>query len=184
METKIYVIPTDTCIGLGCRLDDEKWYKLLHDIKERNETKPIAILVPNWEDLIYETKLLPSQVNFLRTYKFPFTVVCDVRDDFRDEYPLLDMYGYKKVWFRVGEACLSPETLSYIRTPLFLTSANKSGKKECQTILEVENVFKNYLPLLKIIPGTPGKQPSSNVIAFRGSTNELQYSRKNYPLPL
>lgn len=39
---------------------------------------------------MYETVLTPGQVNFLRTYKFPFTVICEVRDDFRDEYPILD----------------------------------------------------------------------------------------------
>lgn len=184
MDSKIYVIPTDTCIGLGCRLDDQKWYELLCDIKGRNTSKPIAILVPTWEDLMYETKLSPAQVNFLRTYKFPFTIVCEVRDDFRDEYPLLDTYGYKTVWFRVAEACLPLETLSHIRSPLFLSSANKSGEKECHTVNEIERIFHDYLPILKIIPWRPGRQPASNVIAFKGNTNDLQYSRKNYPLPL
>ncbi len=184
MNSKIYVIPTDTCIGLACRLDDEKGYEILCDIKGRDTAKPIAILVPTWEDLMYETKLSPTQVNFLRTYKFPFTILCEVRDDFRDEYPLLDTYGYKTVGFRVAEACLPLETLAYIRSPLFLTSANKSGEKECYTNNEVERVFHDYLPILKFIPGTSGRQPASNVISFKGSSNDLQYSRKNYPLPL
>lgn len=184
MESKLYVIPTDTCIGLACRIDDEKWYNLLCDIKGREISKPIAILVPTWEELAYETKLLPSQINFLRTYKFPFTIICDVNDDFRDEYPILDKYGYTKVGFRVAEVCLPPETYAYIRSPLFLTSANKSGEPECTSIQQIERVFAEYLPLLKTLPGTPWKQPPSNVISFKGSSNDLQYARKNYPLPL
>jgi hypothetical protein len=82
----------------------------------------MAILVPTWEDLAYESKLTPSQVNFLRTYKFPFTIICEVQEDFLDEYPILEKYGYSKVGFRVAETCLDPETAAYIRFPLFLTS--------------------------------------------------------------
>ncbi|MBP6921604.1 hypothetical protein KBB89_03625, partial [Candidatus Gracilibacteria bacterium] len=114
--------------------------------------------------------------------KFPFTIVCEIRDDFRDEYPLLDDAQYKTVGFRVGEACLKPETLSYIRSPLFLTSANKSGKEECHMIDEVNDVFGDNRELLKILPGVAGNQPSSNVIHLVGTTNELKYIRKNYPL--
>lgn len=184
MDSKIFVIPTDTCIGFGCRLDDKKWYELLVSLKGRDPKKPIAIMVPSWEDLLYETTLSPAQVNFLRTYKFPFTILSEVREDFRDEYPLLDAYGYTVVGFRVAEACLSKETLPYIRSPLFLTSANKSGEKECHTIQEVEKKFSEHLNLLKILPGVAGNLPASNVITFRGNSNDLQYTRKNYPLPL
>lgn len=184
MSSKIYVIPTDTCIGFWCRLDDKNWYELLVNLKGRDPTKPIAIMVPTWEELVYETTLSPSQVNFLRTYKFPFTILTEVREDFRDEYPLLDTYGYKTVGFRVAEACLPKETLPYIRSPLFLTSANRSGEPECHTLEEVNTKFADHLELLKILPGVAGKQPSSNVITFKGTSNDLQYTRKNYPLPL
>jgi len=141
-------------------------------------------MVPTWEDLLYETTLSPAQVNFLRTYKFPFTVLSEVREDFRDEYPLLDVYGYKTVGFRVAEACLPKETLPYIRSPLFLTSANKSGEKECHTLEEVRAKFADHLDLLQVLPGVAGKLPASNVISFKGASNDLQYTRKNYPLPL
>ncbi len=182
MPAKIYVVPTETCIGIGCRLDDQEWYELLYQLKWRDKKKPLAILVPTWDDLLYESLLTPSQVNFLRTYKFPFTIVCGIRDDFRDEYPLLDEYNYKTVWFRVGEACLEPETMAYVRAPIFLSSANKSGEEECHTIDEVNDVFRDNIDVLKILPGKAGHQPSSNVIQFVWTTNDLKYIRKNYPL--
>lgn len=182
MPAKIYVVPTETCIGIGCRLDDQEWYELLYTLKWRDKSKPLAILVPSWDDLLYETTLTPAQINFLRTYKFPFTIVCNIREDFRDEYPLLDEYGYKTIGFRVGEACLPKETIGYVRSPIFLTSANKAGEEECHTIDEVNDVFRDNIELLKILPGKAGKQPSSNVIQFVWTTNDLKYIRKNYPL--
>lgn len=91
-------------------------------------------------------------------------MVCGIREDFRDEYPLLDEHNYDTVGFRVGEACLSKETLAYIRAPLFLSSANKAGEEECHTIDEVNNVFRDNSDVLEILPGVAGNQPSSNVI--------------------
>lgn len=182
MPAQIYVVPTDTCIGLGCRLDDREWYDMLYNLKWREKSKPLAILVPTWEDLMYESVLTPTQVNFLRTYKFPFTVVCEIRSDFRDEYPILDKYGYKTVGFRVGEACLPAQTRAHIRAPFFLTSANKAGEEECHTIDEVNDIFRDNMDTLKILPGEAWCLPSSNVIQFVWNTNDLKYIRKNYPL--
>ena len=166
MPAKIYVIPTDTCIGFACRLDDREGYEMLIKIKGRNKEKPIAIMVPSWDDLEYESTLTATQINFLKTYKFPFTIVAQIRQDFRDEYPILDEYEYKTVGFRVAETCLPPETLAHIRSPLLLPSANKSGQAECYTVEEVNEIFADDLDALKFLPGQSGRQPSSNVIQF------------------
>ena len=122
---KIYVVPTDTCLGLACYVDDKEGYRLLYEMKEREKVKPLAILVPHWDELEEETLLNTRQTDFLRSYKFPFTVVTDVRNDFRVEYDL-DETVYDRIGFRVGEACLSDETLPYIQGSMFLTSANIS----------------------------------------------------------
>jgi len=182
MVARIYVVPTDTCLGIGCRLDDHEWYEMIYWLKWRDKSKHLAILVPTWDDLIYETTLTQNQINFLKTYKFPFTIICDIHDDFRDEYPVLDEYGYKNVGFRVAEVCLPSETQSYIRGPIFLTSANKAWEEECHTVDEVNDVFRDNIDALKILPGVAGNQLSSNVIQFIWTTNDLKYIRKNYPL--
>jgi len=182
MTAKIFVTPTETCIGIGCRIDDREWYELIYKLKWREKNKPLAVLVPTWEELQYESVLTPSQINFLKTYKFPFTIVCEIKEDFRDEYPLLDEYNYKTIGFRVGEACLEQKTLSYIRAPFFLTSANKSGEEECHTIDEVNDIFRDNIDVLQILPGKAGRQPPSNVIQFVWTSNDLKYIRKNYPL--
>lgn len=166
MTARIFIVPTDTCLGFGCRLDDKEAYEMLFELKGRDKNKRIAIMVPTWDDLAYESTLTPNQINFLKTYKFPFTIISTIREDFRDEYPLLDEYDYTTVGFRVAETCLPPETQQYIRYPLFLTSANKSGKGECFTMEEVNEVFPGDIEKLKVLPGKAGHQPSSNVIQF------------------
>jgi len=79
---------------------------------------------------------------------------------------VLENAGYKTIGFRVAEACLQRETQAYIRAPIFLTSANKSGEEECHTIDEVNDVFRDNKDALKILPGEASCLPSSNVIQF------------------
>lgn len=69
-------------------------------MKKRDKVKPISLLVHDWDELEEETSLNTRQIDFLRSYKFPFTVVTDVRDDFRVEYEL-DEDIYQQVGFRV-----------------------------------------------------------------------------------
>lgn len=152
MPAKLYIIPTDTSYGIGCRLEDRESYNLLYTMKGRDTDKHLAILLPTWDDLTYETTLSLAQINFLKTYKFPFTIVCDVKEDFRDEYPLLDDKQYETIGFRVAEACLPAEAKPYIRSPLFLTSANKSGETECQNLEEIHTVFSEYVDFFREIP--------------------------------
>lgn len=149
-------------------------------MKQRDRVKPLAILVPYWEDLEEETLLNTRQIDFLKSYKFPFTVVTEVREDFRVEYEL-DETVYEQVGFRVGEACLDEDTLSYIRGPMFLTSANLSGEEECQSVEEIMQVFGNQGKYLTSLPGTIHNNEASNVIRFQGDSTALDYIRKHYP---
>lgn len=177
---KIYVLPTDTTLGLACDIDDHEAYSLLYKMKARDSEKPISLLVRDWEELEEETTLNTRQIDFLKSYKFPFTVVTNVREDFRVEYDL-DEDIYEQVGFRVGEACLEDQTLNYIHNTMFLTSANKSWEEECETIEEVKDVFWKYDKYLKILPGNVYNNEPSNVIRFVGDSTELEYIRKNYP---
>lgn len=177
---KIYVTPTDTCIGLACSIDDREAYNAVYKMKKRDIKKPISLLVRDWDELEEETHLNTRQIDFLKSYKFPFTVVTDVDEDFRVEYDL-DEEIYDKVGFRVGEACLEPQTLDYIRNTMFLTSANIAGEQECESIDEVMTTFSSYERYMKVLPGNIFNNASSNVISFVGDSTELEYLRKNYP---
>jgi hypothetical protein len=123
-------------------------------------------MVPTWDDLAYESTLTPTQINFLKTYKFPFTIVAGIKDDFKDEYPLLEDYDYTTVGFRVAEACLSPETCDTLRYPLFLTSGDSTGGGQCMSVDQAREIFPEQATTWRLLRGTIGDQPASNVIQF------------------
>jgi L-threonylcarbamoyladenylate synthase len=73
----IYIFPTDTCFGLACSITEIKDYEKIYKIKKRDFGKPLAILVENFEWLEKYTTLTKEQVNFLKNYKKPFTILTE-----------------------------------------------------------------------------------------------------------
>ncbi|MDR1945487.1 MAG: Sua5/YciO/YrdC/YwlC family protein [Candidatus Peribacteria bacterium] len=73
----IYILPTDTCFGLACPITEIKDYEKIYKIKKRPFEKPLAILLENFEQLERYTTLTKEQVNFLKNYNKPFTILCE-----------------------------------------------------------------------------------------------------------
>jgi tRNA A37 threonylcarbamoyladenosine synthetase subunit TsaC/SUA5/YrdC len=56
---------------------------------------------------------------------------------------------YRKIAVRVGEVCIPWDDIrKKLSFPLFLTSANKSGEKECHTHREVASIFQEGISIL------------------------------------
>ncbi|MDR3151100.1 MAG: Sua5/YciO/YrdC/YwlC family protein [Candidatus Peribacteria bacterium] len=71
----IYIIPTDTCFGISCSITEYKDYEKIYKIKKRDYKKPLVILVPNFEWLEKYTDITKEQVNFLKNYEKPWTIL-------------------------------------------------------------------------------------------------------------
>jgi tRNA A37 threonylcarbamoyladenosine synthetase subunit TsaC/SUA5/YrdC len=71
----IYILPTDTCYGLACPLEDKKNYEKIYKMKKRRFEKPLALMVKNFAWLSENTDLTDQQIDFLKAYEKPFTVL-------------------------------------------------------------------------------------------------------------
>lgn len=148
----IYILPTDTCFGLACPITEHKDYEKIYKIKKREFGKPLAILVPNLEWLEKYTILTKEQVDFLRKYKKAWTILTEseyvkiwlnfVNEETGDEFR--NRWIYEKIAFRVAHNDIQKKLLKK-EWPLFLTSANLSGKWEIYLVKEVKKEFKEYL---------------------------------------
>lgn len=105
----IFILPTDTCFGIACALDDKKGYHKIYDIKKRSFDKPLAVLVESFDWLEKYTSLTPEQIEFLKEYEKPFTVVTDCPNiqiflNFEDDEDgeFRNNKVYKKIGFRVA----------------------------------------------------------------------------------
>ena len=152
----IYILPTDTCYWIACPIHDLKAYSWIYKIKKRNPNKALAILVPDFKWLEDNTDLNNEQINFLKNYKNPFTILTNSDhlklwinyiDDQNNEFENRDIY--EQFAFRVAHNDIQKRLLKE-NWPMFLTSANISNDPEIYSSREIEEKFKYYLDNEKI----------------------------------
>ena len=184
----IYILPTDTCYGIACPLDDKKNYEKIYKIKNRSFDKPLAIMVESFSWLRENTYLTDEQVDFLEKYNRPFTVLT-----YSDPVELFLKYGdtweehfinkdvYEKVAFRVASETIDRD-LVHEHWPIWLTSANLSWAWETYTCEKIEIDFEYYLEkeIVEILGGydLDPTIPASDIFEFVGESLEVEYMRK------
>lgn len=153
----IYLLPTDTCFGLACPISEPKSYEKIYHLKKRDSKKPLSILVPDFSWLAKNTSLTSEQINFLKNYDKPFTILADcdylklwlnfVNEDTNEEFFNRDIY--ERFAFRVAHNDTQEKILKEV-WPMFLTSANYSNEAEIYTFDELEIYFWNLMESWKI----------------------------------
>ncbi|MDP5039204.1 MAG: Sua5/YciO/YrdC/YwlC family protein [Candidatus Gracilibacteria bacterium] len=182
-----FIIPTDTCFGIGCRIDDVKSYHKIYKIKKRSYDKPLAIMVEDFDWLEENTDLNLEQIEFLKNYKRPFTILCECPKikmllDFEDSnFNYENNKIYEKIAFRVANTKLQKNLLKN-NGPIFLTSANFSGEKEIYSMEEAKKQFEQYSKNIEFIgEGTwlnKNIKPS-DIFQFNGSSTDILFLRQN-----
>ncbi len=186
----IYILPTDTCFWIACGLDDIKSYERIYKIKKRSLDKPLAILVTDFNWLEKNTELTKEQVDFLKKYNKPFTILTEsphvsvwinfVNDENGEEF--LNRWVYEKFAFRVANNKTQDRLLKE-NGPMFLTSANISNEPEIYTSREIKEKFAEALEKWHIkfvwentwvLP----KNPPSEIFEFVWETLEQKFIRK------
>lgn len=186
----IYLLPTNTCFWIACPIHDLKSYSWIYKIKKRILDKPLAILVPDFKWLEENTDLTNEQIDFLKNYEKPFTVLTESSslrlwinyiDDDNNEFINRDIY--ETFAFRVAHNDIQKRLLKE-NWPMFLTSANLSNKPEIYSGREIEEEFSYYLEKDKIkfvwknVWNLP-KNGTSDIFNFKWESLEVDYLRKN-----
>jgi tRNA A37 threonylcarbamoyladenosine synthetase subunit TsaC/SUA5/YrdC len=189
MTKNIFLLPTDTCFGIACALDDMASYHRIYKIKKRKLGKPLALMVEDWVWLEKYTKLTLEQIEELKNYKKPFTILTDAPyikmfinlEDENDEV-FENAEVYEEIAFRVAHNDTQRKLIKEIG-PIWLTSANFSGEAEIYDSETLEKVFERYLEEIKILAPKKGnyvleKNPPSDIFRFLPDGSK-EYTRKS-----
>jgi tRNA A37 threonylcarbamoyladenosine synthetase subunit TsaC/SUA5/YrdC len=184
----IFIIPTNTCFWIACPVWNINDYKNIYKIKARSFEKPLAILCKSFNYLEQNTWLNKEQINFLKKYKKPWTILIDKKNI--NDKKLLDIIDnlpnsqiYQKIAFRVNHNEIHKKLTTKYNL-LFLTSANKSGKSEIFTNYDIKNEFENEIQKynIKILPKESfeikSNKQSSDIFEFIWENTEIKYLRK------
>lgn len=91
------IIPTDTCYGLAGSLEKADFEKI-YALKDRDNTKQLAIIVRDFPMLQQVTKISPEQIQILQKYPFPFSVLLPTNLEYNfPEFLKIDNYKYISV---------------------------------------------------------------------------------------
>jgi len=160
-------IPTETVYGLGVDPYSEEAVKNLFNIKERDDSKPVSLLVPSY-DSVHKLNIITDIPEVVDLYwPGPLTVVVETSEKF------VDGVGTKSpntIGIRVPDNELAIELLN-ITGPLAVTSANLTGQKEAKNHQEAEEIFKDSVK--HYIEGEAVHGNGSTVVDLREPGGEI-----------
>ena len=166
-EGSIIGIPTETVYGLGVDPYSEEAVKNLFNIKERDDSKPVSLLVPSY-DSVNKLNIITDIPEVVDLYwPGPLTVVVETSEKF------VDGVGTKSpntIGIRVPDNELAIELLN-ITGPLAVTSANLTGQKEAKNHNEAEELFKDSVE--HYIEGEAVHGNGSTVVDLREPGGEI-----------
>jgi tRNA threonylcarbamoyl adenosine modification protein (Sua5/YciO/YrdC/YwlC family) len=166
-EGSIIGIPTETVYGLGVDPYSEEAVKSLFNIKERDDSKPVSLLVPSY-DSVHKLNIITDIPEVVDLYwPGPLTVVVETSEKF------VDGVGTKSpntIGIRVPDNELAIELLN-ITGPLAVTSANLTGQKEAKNHQDAEEIFKDSVK--HYIEGEAVHGNGSTVVDLREPGGEI-----------
>lgn len=181
----IYILPTDTCFWIWCAIYDTKSYHKIYKIKKRDFKKPLAIMVEDFDFLEKYTSLNKKQIDFLKNYKKPFSIITNcpniemMLNLWEDEFVYENKEIYKNISFRVANNDIQKKLIKEIG-PIFLTSANLSWKDEIYDINKAKEIFTQNKDITFLWENTilDKNIKPSDIIEFIKESLEVNYLRK------
>ncbi len=152
----IISIPTDTVYGICARINSKVAHDKLIKAKERPIDKSFPVMCKN-EEQIKSIAIADQKAEKLIKTFMPGPITIVLRK--KEELPNYITNGKDTIAIRMATSKTIEEIMNKLGSPIFMTSANQSGKKECTNLEEIE---KNCPLLDGMIEGT--------VIFSKGST--------------
>lgn len=124
LRGKIICFPTDTVYGVGCLIDDEEALQKIYNLKHRDLSKPLAVLVPSKDSINELVKNSNSQVNEWMDKYWPgaLTIIFNKADKVSDNLTK----GLSTIGLRMPNSNIALEVLKKFG-PLATTSVNLSN---------------------------------------------------------
>jgi L-threonylcarbamoyladenylate synthase len=160
---ELIVMPTDTVYGLAAMLYDEIALRKIYDVKGREQSKQIPLLISSIEQIkdiaIYDEKIKTLMDRF---WPGALTIVMKTTDEF------MRKTGESTIAIRMPK---HPKALELIAKygVLRVTSLNKSNEKPLENIVEIKKQFGNFVSKIYEQGDYPKSHVSSTVITFKNN---------------
>jgi len=154
-------IPTETVYGIGVDPHSQAAVDKIFNLKERDENKPLSILVHSFQDLI-NLKIISKVPEIVELYwPGPLTIIVESELNFADG---VGTKNPNSIGVRVPDNELTLELLKKTG-PLAVTSANISGQEDITNEKDAESVFGDKIG--HYLQGSALHGSGSTIVDFR-----------------
>lgn len=150
--SKVIIFPTDTVYGIGTPILDVEGIKRIYKIKHRDETKPLACLCANLEQIEEIAVVNEKALRLIQRYlPGPLTLILNSKPK------IFQAIGYQTIGVRIPDHEIALKILNE-NGPMLTTSVNESG---CVALNEYDEIIKEYSSCVDYIYDT--NTTSSNI---------------------
>lgn len=138
----IILYPTDTIWGLGCDATNEQAIKRIYEIKQRDDSKSLIVLMADERDVLQYVAAPDLAVfAFLEEQERPTTIVYEHAVGLPDNLVATD----GSIGIRLTQDLFCRHLIKRFKKPIVSTSANLSGQPSPQTYSEISNAIKEQV---------------------------------------
>lgn len=128
-------VPTDTVYGICARINSEKAHNKLMDVKKRQKNKAFPIMCAD-ERQIKNIAVVDARAEKLIRAFMPGPITLVLKKN--KELPDYITNGKDTIAIRMATSEVLKEIIEKVESPIFMTSANKSGEPTCNNLDEIE----------------------------------------------
>ncbi|MHB1679875.1 MAG: L-threonylcarbamoyladenylate synthase [bacterium] len=178
-SSNLIIYPTETSYAVGANALDNEAVKKIFLLKQRDNLKPLPIIVKNPAMLLNLTYIKKGEEDLISIFwPGPLTILFEARAD--KEYAFVSNSKY--IGARVSPNIFIEELFQEIDYPIISTSANISSKESLKEINEneLEYIFADYKDKDGIIAIDDGKLSGgcSTIVQIDGNNGKINIVRE------
>jgi L-threonylcarbamoyladenylate synthase len=138
----VILYPTDTIWGLGCDATNEQAIRRIYDIKRRDDSKSLIVLMADEREVLQYVAAPDLAVfDFLEEQERPTTIVYEQAVGLPGNLVAAD----GSIGIRLTQDVFCRHLIKRFKKPIVSTSANISGEPSPQTFSDVSNAIKSQV---------------------------------------
>ena len=165
-------VPTDTVYGICARINSSKAYLKLVSVKNRPSTKSFPVMCSDIEQIKSIATLDDNALKLIEAFMpGPITLVLNKRPDVLSYINNAGTRETDELAIRMAPTPFLKELIKEVGSPLFLTSANKSGMDVCKSLDDIE---KECPTLDGMVMGDVSFGEASTIVDCTGNDIKIQ----------
>lgn len=162
---KTILYPTDTVWGVGCDATNEEAVKEIYNLKNREESKSLVILVSSMKMLLQYIENIPERVlEILKETDRPTTIIYDNPKGLAKNTIAID----NTIAIRIPKEEFCIQLIKEFGKPIVSTSANISGEPTPKCFSEISKAIVNNVDYIVPLHQDKINEKSSTILKIEG----------------